>query len=57
MEQSSDYSKSAATRCWTLTQVGLIGLLGLGTDATSEVRSGQTGISGNPLQTFGSAVQ
>ena len=32
------------------TELGLIGLLGLGTDATSVIRPGQMGISDNPLQ-------
>lgn len=57
MKQSSDYFKSAATRCGTLTSVWLIGLLGLETDATSVIRPGQMGISDNPLQPFGSVGQ
>lgn len=57
MKQPSDHFESAATRRGTLTSVWLIGLLGLGTDATSEGRSGQIGISSDPLQTLGSAGQ
>lgn len=53
LERRSDSFWSVATRCGTPTSGGLSGLRGLGPDATSVMRSGQTGISSNPLQTFG----